>query len=141
MSTLFEPTRAAAYPATGSERTRRARNLRARKKALLAAAAMACAAAPALAYGGADGGRSFIAVDYAWQANGTSATTLTIAPGQTVTFGYPTGTEPTTSTSRASRPRTCPGLPPGPAEQGWSGDVHVRRRRHLPVRLRLPPAR
>ena len=59
-------------------------------KTLLIAVALVCAAAPALASSGADA--SFIAVDYAWQANGVrNATTLTIAPGQTVTFSYPEG--------------------------------------------------
>ena len=82
-------------------------------KALLVAAAMACAAAPALRTA-TRGRRAFTAVDYAWQANGTDATTLTIAPGQTRHVRLPGGhVEPTTSTSPGELP-DCTGLPPAP---------------------------
>ena len=91
-------------------------------KALLVAAAMACAAAPALAYSGATAGGSFTAVDYAWQANGTSGTTVTITPGQTVTFGYPSGTESHDAHFTGKQPTACPGLPTRPQKQGWSGE-------------------
>jgi plastocyanin len=96
--------------------------LRVSTKALLVAAAMACAAAPALAYSGATPGGSFTAVDFAWQANGTSGTTVTIAPGQTVTFGYPSGTESHDARFTGKQPSACPGLPSYPQKQGWSAE-------------------
>jgi plastocyanin len=96
--------------------------LRVGTKALLVAAAMACAAAPALAYSGATAGGSFTAIDYAWQANGTSGTTVTITPGQTVTFGYPSGTESHDAHFTGKQPSACPGLPSHPQKQGWSAE-------------------
>jgi plastocyanin len=87
------------------------------KGLLLTAAALVCTAAPALARTTADG--SFVAVDNAWRANDTDATTLTIAPGQTVTFGYPAGTT-THDAHFADRVPDCTGLPPGPRPKGWS---------------------
>ncbi|HEY6890289.1 MAG TPA: hypothetical protein VI300_20970, partial [Solirubrobacter sp.] len=96
--------------------------MRVSAKALLVAAAMACAAAPALAYSGATAGGSFTAIDYAWQANGTNATTVTITPGQTVTFGYPSGTESHDAHFTGKQPSSCPGLPAYPAKQGWSAE-------------------
>jgi hypothetical protein len=75
-----------------------------------------------LAYGGATAGGSFIAVDYAWLANGTSDTTVTIAPGQTVTFGYPSGIESHDAHFTGRAPSACPGLPSYPAKQGWSAE-------------------
>ncbi|WP_028067876.1 cupredoxin domain-containing protein [Solirubrobacter soli] len=86
-------------------------------KALLAAAALVCAAAPAWGDGYPDG--TFTAVDYAWRANDTDATTLTIAPGQTVTFGYPSGMT-THNLDFTDRVPDCTGLPPGPRPKGWS---------------------
>jgi plastocyanin len=87
-------------------------------KALPAAAAMVCVAAPALAYRDADA--SFTAVDFAFRANGTDATTLTIAPGQTVTFSYPSGTSTHNVVFTGAKP-TCSGLPPFPyPPQLWS---------------------
>jgi plastocyanin len=87
-------------------------------KALLVAAAMLCAAAPALGYG--DPGGSFTAIDYAWQANGTDATTLTVAPGQTVTFGYPAGTSTHDIHFTGNQPSSCPGQPTFPQRKGWT---------------------
>src|SRR3954471_12014170 len=85
-------------------------------KALLVAAAMACAAAPAF---GADA--TFTAVDYGWRASDTDATTLTIAPGQTVTFSYPAGMS-THNVNFTGRKPDCTGLPPGPRPKGWSAE-------------------
>jgi plastocyanin len=79
-------------------------------KALPLAAAMVCAAAPALAYR-ADA--TITAVDFAFRANGTDAKTLTIAPGQTVTFSYPVGKSTHNVVFTGPKP-TCSGLPPFP---------------------------
>ena len=87
-------------------------------KALLVAAAMVCAAAPALGYS-SDG--TFTVVDNAFRANDTEATSLTIAPGQTVTFRYPAGMT-THDVLFTGRTPYCTGLPPGPRPKGWSGD-------------------
>src|SRR5215217_9195494 len=85
-------------------------------KALLVAALLACAAAPAF---GADA--TFTAVDNAWRANNTDATTLTIAPGQTVTFGYPAGMSTHSVDFTGSEP-DCTGLPTGPRRPGWTAE-------------------
>src|SRR5215217_2121195 len=85
-------------------------------KALLVAALLACAAAPAF---GADA--TFTAVDNAWRANNTDATTLTIAPGQTVTFSYPAGMT-THNVNFTGRKPEWTGLPPGPRPKGWSAE-------------------
>jgi plastocyanin len=87
-------------------------------KALLIAAAMVCAAAPALGFEDAGGG--FTAVDYAWQANGTAGTTLTVTPGQTVTFGYPVGTTTHNVDFTGKQPAQCTGLTPYPRPKGWT---------------------
>ena len=84
-------------------------------KALLVTAALACAAAPA--FGAADA--TFTAVDYAWRANNTDATTLTIAPGQTVMFGYPAGTS-AHNVKFTGRVPDCTGLSPTPRAPGWT---------------------
>jgi plastocyanin len=82
------------------------------KGLLLTAAALACAVAPALASTNVDG--SFTAVDYAFRANGTNATTLTIAPGQTVSFSYPEGNSTHDVEFTSDRKPECTGLPPFP---------------------------
>jgi plastocyanin len=87
-------------------------------RALLIAAAMVCAAAPALGY--ADQGGSFTAVDYAWQANGTAETTVTVTPGQTVAFGYPAGTTTHNVDFTGKQPTQCTGLTPYPRPKGWT---------------------
>jgi plastocyanin len=92
--------------------------LRLKTKALPIAAAMACAAAPALGY--EDPGGSFTAIDYAWQANGTDATTVTIAPAQTVSFGYPAGTTTHNVDFTGKQPTRCTGLTPYPRPKGWT---------------------
>ncbi|MDA0164193.1 hypothetical protein OM076_28220 [Solirubrobacter ginsenosidimutans] len=96
--------------------------MRVGRKALLVAAAMACAAAPALAYSGAAAGGSFTAIDYAWQANGTSGTTVTITPGQTVTFAYPSGASRHDAHFTDKQPSACPGLPASATKPGWSAE-------------------
>jgi plastocyanin len=91
-----------------------------RSKTLLVAAALVCATAPAWGSSGANA--TFVAVDYAWRANGTpGATTLTIAPGQTVTFSYPEGNDIHNLHFEQASP-SCPGLPAGPREAPWSND-------------------
>jgi plastocyanin len=96
--------------------------LRLGTRAPLVAAAMACAAAPALAYGGATAGGGFTAIDYAWQANGTAATTLTVAPGEAVTFGYPSGTTTHNVDFTGKQPSQCTGLTPDPRPKGWTAE-------------------
>ena len=96
--------------------------------AVLAAAA---AAVPALASGSAP---SFTAVDYAWTVTGTAkSTTVTIAPGDSVGFSYPTGhsfhnadfgsgPRPAGCTQTAGMPSgRVPPLPHTPTGIGWSG--------------------
>ena len=136
MSTSFEPTARAGVSQRGV--SRHGGQLRIGRKALLVAAALVCAAAPALAYSSDAAARSS-RVDYAWQANGTGATTLTIAPGQTVTFSYPAGTEdPQRRTSRA-RSRRCAGAAARAAAAGLEGTCTFDAPGTLPVRLRHPP--
>ena len=77
---------------------------------------------PALAYGNAPAGESFTAVDYAWRANGTDATRLTIAPNTTVTFSYPDGADYHNVVFKDRQPSSCEGLPPGPRPKGWQGE-------------------
>jgi plastocyanin len=91
-------------------------------KALLIAVAMVCAAGPALAYSDATAGGSFTAVDYAWQANATAATTLTVAPGQTVTFGYPDGNTTHNVDFTGKQPSQCTGLTSYPRPKGWTAE-------------------
>jgi plastocyanin len=72
---------------------------------------MVCAAAPAFSYG-ADA--SFTAVDFAFRANGTAQTTLTIAPGQSVSFSYPDGKSTHNVDFTSEKQPACTGLPPIP---------------------------
>jgi plastocyanin len=67
------------------------------------------------------GGGAFTAVDYAWRANGTDATALTIAPGETVTFGYPDGTSSHNVEFTGPKPSSCDGLAAFPQSKGWQG--------------------
>jgi plastocyanin len=91
----------------------------------------AAAAVPALAAGGAP---SFTASDYAWTVTGTAkSTTVTIAPGGSVGFSYPTGhsfhnadfgtgPRPASCTQTAGAPSgRVPPLPHTPTGIGWSG--------------------
>ena len=86
------------------------------------AAAIACVAGPASAYSGAAAGGSFTAIDFAWQANGTSDTTLTVTPGQTVTFAYPSGTSFHNVVFTGKQPASCTGLTAYARPKGWSGE-------------------
>jgi len=93
------------------------------------------ALAPALAEGGAapPSTASFTAIDNAWQVSGTTDTSVTIAPGGKVTFGYPHGmTVHNADFGSGPAPTSCavtaglnigsvPPLPRSPAPPGWSG--------------------
>jgi plastocyanin len=92
------------------------RNLR------IAVLAAVAALGPALAYSKAPADGSFTAVDFAWGANGTDATTLTIAPGATVTFGYPAGASFHNLVFTGPKPSACENLPPGPRPKGWQAE-------------------
>jgi hypothetical protein len=82
---------------------------------------------------------SFTAVDLAWNVSGTPSTTAVVAPGATVSFGYPdggyshnadlgTGPQPTSCAQTAGpsigRCRRCPPRRPAPA-----GPARARSRR------------
>jgi plastocyanin len=84
----------------------------------------ACAAAvlvPALAYGDAAPDASFTAEDNVWHVTGSAATQVTIAPGDTVAFGYPTGASYHDVKFDSGEPSSCSGLPAYPSPHGWSG--------------------
>lgn len=83
--------------------------------------------------GQASSAASFTASDFHWQVTGTTDTSVTIAPGQSVTFSYPSGASmhdadfsggpapgSCTQTAGASSGATPP-LPHQPTTQGWSG--------------------
>jgi plastocyanin len=89
------------------------------------------AAVPVLAAGSAP---SFTAVDYAWMVTAVAkSTTVTIAPGSSVGFSYPTGhsfhnadfgtgARPASCTQTAGAPSgRVPPLPHTPTGMGWSG--------------------
>jgi plastocyanin len=76
----------------------------------------------ALAFSSAPADSSFTAVDFAWRANGTDATTLTVAPGATVTFGYPDGANYHNVVFTGPQPASCENLPPAPRAKGWQGE-------------------
>jgi plastocyanin len=111
--------------------------MRLRRVVLLPVACGAGAAAavlPSLAAGSSPPTTaSFMAVDFAWEVSGSSATQATIAPGGTVTFGYPrggsmhnadfgSGAQPTSCTQTApASSGPVPPLPHQPAAPGWSG--------------------
>src|SRR6476659_3105879 len=99
-----------------------------------AAGAALAVAVHALAPGaGAPSTADFTAVDFAWEANGTSSTSVTIAAGGTVTFSYPSGASrhnadfaggpaPSSCTQTAGvQGGTPPPLPTLPTAAGWSG--------------------
>lgn len=113
---------------------RRVRRVSVLLAALLAGAA-AAAAVPALAPGSAPPSTaSFTAQDFSWHVTGDAASSsVTIAVGGTVTFGYPTGASahnadfsdgapPTSCTQTGGTPGgTPPPLPTTPTAAGWSG--------------------
>jgi len=85
--------------------------------ALLLAAALV--AVPAYASGGADG--TIVASDYAFTNPATGGTTITIAPGEAVTFSYPEGTERHNVAFTGPEPAGCePALPERPANAPWT---------------------
>jgi plastocyanin len=99
--------------------------------AIAATLSAGAAAVPVLAAGSAP---SFTAVDYAWTVTGTAkSTTVTIDPGGSVGFSYPTGhsfhnadfgtgPRPSTCTQTAGAPSgRVPPLPHTPTGIGWSG--------------------
>src|SRR4051794_39430938 len=63
----------------------------------------------------------FTAVDFAWYVNGTTTTTLTIAPGQSVTFAYPEGKSFHNVSFTGAQPSSCTGLTPYARPPGWQG--------------------
>src|SRR4051812_20729782 len=107
------------YPSALGTSTRRARVMK--RKLLLAAAAACAAIAPALAYSQVPAGGTFTAVDTnVWRANGTDATTMTIATGETVTFEYPAGGKSFHGVSWTSEKKPdCPNFKSGPARAPW----------------------
>src|SRR5918998_5585098 len=79
-------------------------------------AAAAAAIAPASAW--ADG--AFTATDFAWTAAG-GGSSVTIAPGERVSFAYPTGMSLHNARFGALQPASCaPPLPGQPTAPGWS---------------------
>lgn len=91
------------------------------RNVLIAVVAAGVALGPALAYSKAPAEGSFTAVDFAWRANATSATSLTIAPGGTVTFGYPEGSSFHNLHFTGAKP-TCEGITAGPRPAPWQGE-------------------
>ena len=115
--------------------SRHARRLSLSLIALLAGAALAVAV-PALAPGDAapPATGSFTAQDFAWHVTGdATSSSVTIAMGGTVTFGYPSGaSRHNADFSGGSMPASCtqtagtqggtpPPLPTVPTTAGWSG--------------------
>jgi plastocyanin len=104
------------------------------RRALLAVAVALGAGAAAVPVLAASGAPSFTAVDYAWAVTGSAkSTTVTIDPGGSVGFSYPTGRSfhnadfgtgprPATCTQTAGEPSGwVPPLPHTPTGIGWSG--------------------
>jgi plastocyanin len=88
------------------------------RKVLIVGLAAVAAASPALAAGG---GGSFKAVDNEWLANGGAEHELTIAPGETVTFSYPSGNSFHFVKFEDPQPATCTGIEPDDPSPGWTG--------------------
>src|SRR5687767_10091896 len=87
---------------------------------LVLAAVLAAAASAALAPASAHADGAFTATDNAWTAAG-GGTTVTIAPGERVSFGYPSGMSLHNAQFAALQPSGCtPALPSDPAAPGWS---------------------
>ena len=93
---------------------------------------VASAVVPSLAAGDPAASASFTAVDYSWNAGG-GGHQVTIAPGGTVSFGYPSGvSQHNADFGAGSQPTSCtqsagtnggavPPLPHSPTAPGWSG--------------------
>jgi plastocyanin len=99
--------------------------------ALAGLAGLAVAALPTIASGDPPSSGSFTAVDDSWNAGG-GGNSVSIAPGGTVTFSYPTGFTSHNADFTGSAPSSCtqttgtnsgavPPLPHNPTTQGWSG--------------------
>jgi plastocyanin len=98
-------------------------------------AAAAGVAIPVLAYGGTSSasspGATMLAQDFKFvNAANTNEAAVTVAPGATVAFAYPTGTSAHNVDFIAGHPTSCtqdgsagavPPLPPHPSPAGWSG--------------------
>ena len=85
---------------------------------LIAYAAGCAALSPALAYSDVSG---FTAVDYAWLADGGPGNEVTVAPGETVTFAYPTGASFHNVVFDGTEPSSCTGIQPMDPGPGWQG--------------------
>jgi plastocyanin len=77
---------------------------------------------PALAYSDVAADGSFKAVDFGWVADGGSGNELTIAPGETVAFAYPTGASFHNVVFEGMQPSACTGVQPDDSSPGWSGN-------------------
>ena len=96
---------------------------------MLITAAAACAAlSPALAYSDVAADGSFKAVDFGWVADGGSGNELTIAPGETVTFAYPTGASFHNVVFEGTQPSSCTGVQPDRPAAGLERELPLRRR-------------
>ena len=94
---------------------------RSMRKVLITAAAAAAALSPALAYSDVAADGSFKAVDFGWVADGGTGNELTIAPGETVAFAYPTGASFHNVVFEGTPPSSCTGVQPDDPRPGWSG--------------------
>ena len=105
---------------------------------LIAAAATAAAAAIAPAPAHADG--AFTATDFAWTAAG-GGTTVTIAPGERVSFHYPSGMSMHNAQFAGLQPSGCtPALPADAAAPGWSSLCTFPAAGQYPFACELHPA-
>ncbi|MDO8213270.1 hypothetical protein [Conexibacter sp. CPCC 206217] len=90
---------------------------------LAGVAGIATAVLPSLATGDTPPSTgSFVASDFAWSAVG-GGPTVTIVPGGTVRFSYPSGGSAHNADFGSDGPSSCsPSLPGAPEESGWSSD-------------------
>ena len=113
----------------------RMQSMRRRHLPLLALAAVAGAAVPAIAFSEHQfpTTASFEAEDYDWHVAGGNATAVTVAKGATVTFSYPTGSSGHNADFTSGTPTSCtqtagassgsvPPLPNSPTGDGWAGN-------------------
>jgi hypothetical protein len=88
------------------------------RKWLIACAAACAALSPTLAYSDVSG---FEAVDFEWLADGGPGSELTIAPGETVSFAYPSGASYHNVVFEGAKPSSCTGIQPANPGPGWKG--------------------